>query len=73
MFFFVVVNNIIGPINLFICLSCLTILFFESVFGICIGCKIYNFFNKEKAKFCPGGVCTVKTKEEIQKINFLQI
>jgi len=73
MFFLVVVNNVIGPINLFVCLACLTLLFFESAFGICIGCKIYNFFNKEKAKLCPGGVCEIQTKEDIQKINFSQI
>lgn len=28
MFFLVVINNVIGPINLFICLSCLILLFF---------------------------------------------
>jgi hypothetical protein len=33
------------------------LLFFESAFGICIGCKIYNLFNKQKAQLCPGGVC----------------
>jgi hypothetical protein len=56
-----------------ICLLCLVFLFFESAFGICIGCKLYNVFNKDKAKLCPGGVCEVKRKEEIQKINSTQI
>lgn len=73
MFFLVVINSVIGPINLFICLACLTFLFFESAFGICIGCKIYNLFNTEKAKLCPGGACETPAKEEIQKINFWQI
>ena len=73
MFFLVVINNVICPINLFICLVCLILLLFESAFGICMGCRIYNFFNKEKAKLCPGGVCEPQTKEEIQKINFSQI
>ena len=72
-FFILVLNNIIGPINLLVCLTCLILLFFESAFGICLGCKIYNFFNKEKAKLCPGGVCETQEKEEIQKINFIQL
>jgi hypothetical protein len=59
MFFLIVVNNVIGPINLFICLTCLVLLFFESAFGICIACKVYNLAFKEKAKLCPGNVCEV--------------
>ncbi|EKE11011.1 MAG: hypothetical protein ACD_15C00156G0003, partial [uncultured bacterium] len=43
MFFSLVVNNVMGPVNLFICLICLGLLFFESVFGICVGCRVYNF------------------------------
>ena len=73
MFFIVVVNNILGPINLFICLAGLILLFFETAFGICIGCIVYNLFNKERAKLCPGGICEIKKKEPIQKINFAQI
>jgi hypothetical protein len=59
MLYLVVLNNVIGPINLIVCSLCLILLFFESAFGICIGCKIYNLFNKEKAQLCPGGVCEV--------------
>jgi len=57
MLYLMVLNNVVGPINLIVCAICLTLMFFESAFGICIGCKIYNLFNKEKARFCPGGVC----------------
>jgi hypothetical protein len=57
MWYLVVLNNLIGPMNLIVCAICLTLLFFETAFGICIGCKIYNLFNKENAQFCPGGVC----------------
>src|SRR5450830_1281048 len=57
MLYLVVLNNVIGPINLIVCSLCLILLFFEAAFGICIGCKIYNLFNKGKAKLCPGGVC----------------
>ena len=66
MFFLLVINNVIGPFNLFICLSCLLLLFFESVFGICLACKVYNLFHKEQAKLCPGGVCDTFKKEKIQ-------
>ena len=63
MLYLVVLNNVIGPINLVVCSLCLTLLFFESAFGICIGCKIYNAFNKEKAQLCPGGVCEVPASQ----------
>lgn len=59
MLYLVVLNNVIGPINLMVCAACLTLLFFETAFGICIGCKLYNLFNKEQARLCPGGVCAV--------------
>lgn len=55
----VVINNVIGPINLIVCSACLVLLFFESAFGICIGCKVYNLFNRDKAQLCPGGVCEI--------------
>jgi hypothetical protein len=59
MLYLVVLNNVIGPINLIVCATCLLLLFFETAFGICIGCKVYNLFNKEQAQLCPGGVCEV--------------
>jgi hypothetical protein len=67
-FWLVVVQNSFGPLNLVLCLMCLTFLFFESAFGICIGCYLYNFLHKEKAQLCPGGVCEVHQKEPIQVI-----
>jgi len=59
MLYLVVLNNVIGPINLIVCAACLVLLFFETAFGICIGCKVYNLLNKEQAQLCPGGVCEV--------------
>lgn len=59
MLYLVVINNVIGPINLIVCGACLVLLFFEAAFGICIGCKLYNLFNQEQAQLCPGGVCEV--------------
>ncbi len=73
MFWGVVVNSTIWTINIVICFICLLFLFFESSFGICIGCHIYNLFNKEKAKLCPWWVCEITKKEAIQKTNRIQI
>ena len=57
MLYLMVLNNVVGPINLIVCSACLLLLFSESAFGICIGCKLYNLLNKEKAQLCPGGGC----------------
>jgi len=73
MLYVLVMKNIIGPVNLIICVTCLLLLFFETAFGICIGCKIYNLFPGKEAKLCPGGVCKPIKKENIQKINFVQM
>lgn len=55
------------------CMTCLVLLYFEAVFGICIGCKIYNKFNKDEAKYCPGGVCEKQDRHESQKISLSQL
>jgi len=60
MLYLVVIQHVIGPINLIVCAACLVLLFFEAAFGICIGCKVYNGFNKDQAQLCPGGVCEVE-------------
>jgi len=60
MLYLVVIEHVVGPVNLIVCAACLVLLFFESAFGICIGCKVYNGFNKDKAQHCPGGVCEVE-------------
>jgi Na+/H+ antiporter NhaD/arsenite permease-like protein len=52
---------------------CLLFLYFESVFGICIACKFYKFFYREKVQYCPGEVCEVKSRQEIQKISPAQV
>ncbi len=72
MLFLIVIYNVIGPINLLVCAACLTLMFFESAFGICLGCKVYNRFNKEQAQLCPGGSCEVPVRQEIQKIGLAQ-
>lgn len=73
MFVLMVILNSYSIITGLICLVCLAFLFFESAFGICLGCLFYNLFYKEKAQHCPGEICDVKNKHDIQKISFLQI
>lgn len=73
MFFHMVVFNSFSPITGITCMICLIFLFFESVFGICIGCKIYKLIYKQKAQYCPGEVCDLKTKQDIQKTSGAQM
>lgn len=53
-----------GMFPLTVCVLCLTLLWFETSFGICIGCKMYwgaiklGLLKEPKYKpACPGGVC----------------
>ena len=73
MFIFMVIINSYSPITGVICLICLVFLFFESAFGICLGCKFYPLFFKEKAQLCPGEVCDRRSKQDIQKISGAQL
>jgi len=73
MFIFMVLVNSYSPITGIICLICLVFLFFESAFGICLGCKFYSMFYKEKAQYCPGEVCDAKSKQDIQKTSGVQL
>ncbi len=56
-----------GVVNLSICSLCLTFMFMESAFGICVGCKMYNALMKmgviktpEHKPACPGNVCAIE-------------
>jgi Domain of unknown function (DUF4395) len=73
MFCMIVVGDTRGPITMLICITCLILLFFETSFGICLGCRIYNAFNKERAKLCPGGVCETQDRQAIQMVSATQI
>lgn len=73
MFIFLVLINAFSPITGIVCLICLIFLFFESVFGICLGCKVYSMIYKEKAQYCPGEICDVKSKQDIQKTSWVQV
>jgi hypothetical protein len=67
MFIFFIIVNAYSPITGIICLICLIFLFFESAFGICLGCLFYPLLFKDKAQYCPGEVCDSNAKQDIQK------
>lgn len=53
--------------NLLICGVCLTFMFMESAFGICVGCKMYTALmnaglipTPEYKPACPGNVCAIE-------------
>lgn len=70
----IVIVNSYSPITGIICFMCIIFLFFESAFGICLGCKTYPwFFGKDNLQYCPGEVCDIKTRHEIQKTNWMQL
>jgi hypothetical protein len=73
MFFLMVILNSYSIITGLTCLVCLVFLFFESSFGICLGCLFYSFFYKEEAHYCTGQQCEVQEKQEIQKTSLLQV
>ena len=58
MLYLIVLKGVIGPINMLVCSTCLLLLFFESSFGICVGCKLYELLSKNKVELCPGNVCS---------------
>ena len=65
MFFIVVIFEYMTMIKLFICILCLALLFSEAVFGICLGCKIYNLMKKD-TQYCAGGSCDIiKHKDRV--------
>ena len=69
----VVFVNSYSPITGIICLICLIFLLFESAFGICLGCLFYGWFYGKKAQYCPGEICEMKNRHEIQKTSWSQI
>jgi hypothetical protein len=73
MFIHMVWANLYGPITGIICLICLIFLFFEAVFGICLGCKFYSLFFKDRAQYCPGEVCERRDRQAIQKTSLAQL
>jgi len=73
MFYYFIIVNAYSLITGIVCLICLVFLFFESAFGICLGCLFYPLFFKQKVQLCPGDICSVKEKHAIQKIKASQL
>ena len=72
MFYLLVIDFQPNPIKVLVCVICLALLFFEAAFSICVGCKIYGIFKKDPVTHCPGGICEVRTKDDIQTFNLAQ-
>ncbi len=73
MFIFIVIINSYSPVTGIICLVCLLFLFFEAAFGICLGCKFYPLFFKQRPQKCPGEICDLRSKQDIQKTSTTQL
>ena len=73
MFVLMVIMNSYSPITGIICLICLVFLFFEAVFGICLGCKFYALIYREQPKYCPGEVCKRQSRQPIQRVSWSQV
>jgi hypothetical protein len=72
MFIHIVLLNAYGIITGLSCLICMILMFFDLAFGICLGCKVYALFNKDKVQYCPSEVCEIKDRQEIQKTSLAQ-
>lgn len=40
-----------------LCSLCLSFLFLETAFGICVGCALQAKFGRTAPRYCPGGTC----------------
>ena len=55
-----------------VCVLCLTLMFLEAAFAICVGCMIYKWIVREDPKHCPGGSCEIRQLEPVQRFNPIQ-
>lgn len=46
------------PVMLALCGVCLTFLFLEAAFGICVGCELHRLVSRTPPELCPGDRCT---------------
>ena len=46
-------------LTLTLCGLCLSILFLETAFGICVGCALQSRFGRTPPRYCPGDSCAV--------------
>ena len=50
--------NVGNGVTLALCSLCLSLLFVESAFGICLGCELQRAFSRQKPQLCAGDTCT---------------
>ena len=55
-----------------ICILCLTLMFLEASFSICVGCMLYKLIIRDDPKYCPNGSCEIRQKDPIQIFNPMQ-
>lgn len=46
-------------ITLALCSVCLSLLFLETAFGICVGCALQSRFGRTAPQYCPGDSCAI--------------
>jgi len=73
MFYLIVIERVISPINMLVCGTCLLLMFFESAFGICVGCKLYNWLRPEQAQLCPGGACAYTPQRALAAMSVMPL
>jgi hypothetical protein len=73
MFILLVLMNSYSIITGVSCLICLSFLFMESAFGICLGCVVYNWFHRQRAAYCPGETCEKPVKQPVQTVSAAQV
>lgn len=56
--------NSAGPWLMAACMTCMTLLYLEAAFGICVGCKLYPLVMRRAVSHCPGGVCEMRPQRD---------
>lgn len=51
-------------VTLALCSLCLTLLFLETSFGICVGCALQKALTRTAPQYCPGDSCEVPESSE---------
>lgn len=45
-------------VTLALCGLCLSLLFLETAFGVCVGCALQKLFDRAPPQYCPGDTCS---------------
>ncbi len=69
MFVSLVVLNTYSLLTVVACFACLTFLFFETAFGICLGCLVYPLFSRQPGQRCAGELCSPAAKSAGQNLS----